>query len=488
MDDLFNVFPFENTITTMYVSGKDIKELLDYVTRRSAGRGCITQIQIAGLEFTMNCTFASEEDKKTCGDDCPPRAEGIFFTNCSGPNIVDKSLCKKTPLNPNGMYEMATNDYIAGGGSGFTVLKINNTQVDSEVPLRDAVQEEIIRSQKCIEDCKGPDGKTKLEGCTTYRNCVDAIVKYRGQFCEHMEASAPGDQTTPFHCAIDDGQCKGDADCYRLDAACADGGCKTCSHSVECKEGQECFKGFCVSPRFRCVSGRCHTRCEADADCHGGAAAKGQTTCVKLSEAEASGFCLAATAEACMSDNECTDSVRACYGTLASCKKNADCVTAGLDALCDGGFCVPVRTACAKTSDCKDGNTCINGWCAAPGSSGVCGPCGDDSDCPSGTLCATGLCVKPVAHCEEGRCRASCNGAEDCPAYSVCFEGRCMPKDCYTLTDRETACYLDVVYQAQTECQQLPCPRAESDGRIGRLLPPNLEELPPDIDPDDPEG
>jgi hypothetical protein len=63
-----------------------------------------------------------------------------------------------------------------------------------------------------------------------------------------------------------------------------------------------------------------------------------------------------------------------------------------------------------------------------------------------------------------------------------------MPKDCYTLTDRETACYLDVVYQAQTECQQLPCPRAESDGRIGRLLPPNLEELPPDIDPDDPEG
>ena len=486
MDDLFNVFPFENTITTMYVTGRDLKELLDYSTRRSAGRGCITQIQVAGVRYTMNCTYPKPGED--CGDDCPPRAEDIVLTSCGDSNVKDKSLCTETPINPEGIYEMATNNYIAGGGSGFTVLKINNTQVDTHVPLRDSVQEEIIRSDKCIDACIGDTGQTKLEGCTTYMACMDGLANYRGQFCEHIAETTEGELTTPFHCAVDDGACKGDADCYRTDDVCGTGKCTACTHSVECGDGQECFQGFCVTPKYACVLGRCRTRCQADAECHAAKAAKGQNACVKLADTDPSGFCLPAASAPCLNDYECTDSQRACYGTLPACKANADCVAAGLDSLCEGGFCVPRRTKCTSAKGCADGESCKNGWCTAPGTKVRCGPCSKDADCGGGDVCADGLCVAPVARCVQGRCRALCDSNDDCPAYSVCFEGRCMPRDCYTLTDRESACMMDVLWQAHTECTELPCPRAETDGRIGRILPANLEDLPPDIAPDDPEG
>ena len=54
--------------------------------------------------------------------------------------------------------------------------------------------------------------------------------------------------------------------------------------------------------------------------------------------------------------------------------------------------------------------------------------------------------------------------------------------------DLETRCVLDNVYKAQAQCLQLPCPEAQSDGRIKRILPANLDELPEDLNPDDQEG
>src|SRR5690606_20160617 len=49
---LFNVFPFENTITTFFMSGREVRELFDYVASRSKGRGCRAQVQVSGVEFT----------------------------------------------------------------------------------------------------------------------------------------------------------------------------------------------------------------------------------------------------------------------------------------------------------------------------------------------------------------------------------------------------------------------------------------------------
>jgi 5'-nucleotidase/UDP-sugar diphosphatase len=37
---MFNVFPFENTINVMFLSGREMQELFDFITERSTGRGC----------------------------------------------------------------------------------------------------------------------------------------------------------------------------------------------------------------------------------------------------------------------------------------------------------------------------------------------------------------------------------------------------------------------------------------------------------------
>lgn len=119
LDTLFNAMPFDNTITTMFLSGREVTELLDYVTARSSERGCSSQAQVAGIQFVMNCDAQVAEDIKING----------------------------LPLDPAGTYELATNNYIAHGGSGFEVLERNTTQVDTGISIRDVVQAAIIQYQ-----------------------------------------------------------------------------------------------------------------------------------------------------------------------------------------------------------------------------------------------------------------------------------------------------------------------------------------------------
>src|SRR5690606_20591354 len=43
IEQMFNVFPFENSITVVNMSGLEVQEMLDFVARKSASRGCRTQ-------------------------------------------------------------------------------------------------------------------------------------------------------------------------------------------------------------------------------------------------------------------------------------------------------------------------------------------------------------------------------------------------------------------------------------------------------------
>src|SRR5262249_32416110 len=47
IEQMYNVFPFDNSITKMQLSGVEVLQLFDFVARRSAGRGCVSQAQIA---------------------------------------------------------------------------------------------------------------------------------------------------------------------------------------------------------------------------------------------------------------------------------------------------------------------------------------------------------------------------------------------------------------------------------------------------------
>jgi 5'-nucleotidase/UDP-sugar diphosphatase len=174
LEEMYNVFPFENSITTMFLSGGEVREMLDFVARKSADRGCRSQAQVSGIAFDMVCrrptgcadptlpqTCSVSED---CGDPdyvfcndagaCRKKAacsDSIFLGD--GCNVCDTSnpdssccnrpelglACKCQPLNPYGTYKVAVNDYIAAGGSGFLVLKRNTTKYNTGISLRDAL-------------------------------------------------------------------------------------------------------------------------------------------------------------------------------------------------------------------------------------------------------------------------------------------------------------------------------------------------------------
>ena len=112
VEKMFEIFPFENTIVTLFLSGNEVKELFDYIAQRSASRGGATQAHIAGAKFKLIVKTPS--------------------TDSYAKDIMIGGL----PLNLNATYELATNDYIADGGSGFQVLERNTTKANTMIPLR----------------------------------------------------------------------------------------------------------------------------------------------------------------------------------------------------------------------------------------------------------------------------------------------------------------------------------------------------------------
>jgi hypothetical protein len=91
--------------------------------------------------------------------------------------------CK--PLDPFGEYRVAVNDYIANGGSGFTVLKRNTTKFNTGISLRDSLIDYIRTLPNLCGDhasdftnvvgvtCKDAQGETF--DCTTSCCCHDPM-------------------------------------------------------------------------------------------------------------------------------------------------------------------------------------------------------------------------------------------------------------------------------------------------------------------------
>lgn len=138
LEQMYNVFPFDNTITTMFLSGSEVQQMLDFVVARSAERGCRTQSQVSGIYFDMVCTRNDADCNARLGpnETC---AKNIYLgDHCRMPDgSFNGTHCK--PLDPYGEYRVAVNDYIAQGGSGFAVLKRNTTKFNTGISLRDAL-------------------------------------------------------------------------------------------------------------------------------------------------------------------------------------------------------------------------------------------------------------------------------------------------------------------------------------------------------------
>ncbi len=142
IEQMFNVFPFENSITVIYLSGQEIKETLDYVAQRSASRGCRTQAQVSGIAFDMVCSGPNGAYAKNIaiGDHCRK--------NDNPDDDIDFSKC--APLELSSLYRVAVNDYIAAGGSGFDVLRRNTSKQDTGISLRDSLRV-FLNTQTCLD-------------------------------------------------------------------------------------------------------------------------------------------------------------------------------------------------------------------------------------------------------------------------------------------------------------------------------------------------
>ena len=171
IEQMYNVFPFDNSISKMQLSGVEVQDLFDFVARRSAGRGCVSQVQIAGARIVVDCkqqkatgifigaSFdeAGEPNRCDTDEDCP----GQRFGQCD----IDTGICWQ-PIEPFGAYELATSNYLAGGGSGFRVLQRNTTQFDTKVQQRDALIDYIRGGNPC-----GSSKSGELRACSKDADC-----------------------------------------------------------------------------------------------------------------------------------------------------------------------------------------------------------------------------------------------------------------------------------------------------------------------------
>lgn len=203
-DQMFNVFPFDNFITKMFMSGREICEMMTFVARRSAGRGCQPQAQFSDrAHVKLNCVV----DKPECSfaSEVAVRNQATYDSCLQARGTPEQcDLASREPLDPLHIYEVAVNDYIARGGSGFRVLKFNNARFPTDISIRDAVAGRFrsfptcfdvcvaacVGDDACLEALEGPLAKS---GCEALSNCGSDVTTYNERFCVALDERDPRD-------------------------------------------------------------------------------------------------------------------------------------------------------------------------------------------------------------------------------------------------------------------------------------------------------
>ena len=243
VEQMFNVFPFDNSITKMELSGEEMFQLFDYAARRSAARACDSQVQIAGSFVVLNCGGCDAElrpdfrdpTSKACAeqifvgytDQTCAKDEDCGFTGKSARFSCDAAIGRcRSPIYNTGSYELATNTYLAQGGSGYLVLQHNTTQLDTKIQQRDAVTDLVRFGNPCgyvypgcsaDADCpnngvcrSGKCNKGDLLACSSDADCAGSIGNEYVCACPDGVAPTTDDTTAQITCGSN--------------AACAGGG------------------------------------------------------------------------------------------------------------------------------------------------------------------------------------------------------------------------------------------------------------------------
>ncbi len=106
--EIFRILPFDNTIVTMYLTGEQVRNVLEEGT---SSRGVV---QASGLKFS-------------CRQDDP-----------AGQRVKSVALENGTPISPTSRYLVATNDFMASGGDRYAVFKEGDTILNTQILVREA--------------------------------------------------------------------------------------------------------------------------------------------------------------------------------------------------------------------------------------------------------------------------------------------------------------------------------------------------------------
>jgi 2',3'-cyclic-nucleotide 2'-phosphodiesterase (5'-nucleotidase family) len=169
------ILPYENIIVKIEMTGEEIKDTLE----RSAsaiivdGDNCPGEyrlpsggfLQVSGINFEINTeaeTFCLDYDADSspanqAGSDSETKSATI---KCAGMRIENLSLVTESgivPLDPSKTYTVAVNDYISGGGDGYTNLAAipDERKCNTEVNLINLVTDEIEKTSPIAPETDG---------------------------------------------------------------------------------------------------------------------------------------------------------------------------------------------------------------------------------------------------------------------------------------------------------------------------------------------
>ena len=127
LGDMYDISPFDNTIVTMDITGKELFSVLEYgIANKTYG-----YIQFSGLKVEFDASQPV------------------------GEKIIKASLVNGEPIDMDKRYSIAVPDFMADGGDGYTIFKKGENIVNSNKVLREIFANSIKNLKKLNIDSDG---------------------------------------------------------------------------------------------------------------------------------------------------------------------------------------------------------------------------------------------------------------------------------------------------------------------------------------------
>jgi 2',3'-cyclic-nucleotide 2'-phosphodiesterase/3'-nucleotidase len=112
---MYELMPFDNTLYTMDLTGKQVRDALEH--------GIMSQGFKPGQFSGVTVKYDSSKPE--------------------GQRIVEVKMLDGSLLDNNKIYKLVTNDFQATGGDGYVMFKDGKNQKDTGIPVRDVLVNEI---------------------------------------------------------------------------------------------------------------------------------------------------------------------------------------------------------------------------------------------------------------------------------------------------------------------------------------------------------